>query len=239
MPTIKKPALQKKSAPPAKSLKKHASPPPHGKHPHEKPDKPGKKHDEKQDDKPGKKHAGKHDSKGAGKHLRRAFEHLGRVEALQTLTQADSITTLVRLAQASIDHDVARPAADLLRAAEHLSFAAVAAQSKSSGSLSADLEEAVRHEFRKLLEHAEDHELAIGTTLDRLLRQSVEDARKAFEDGNFRRALELARAAESLASIHEHDAEDLDPATPQLSKSIGDQSGSRPGAKPGKRAPKR
>ena len=227
MPTIKKPALQKKSAPPAKSLKKHASPPPHGKHPHEKPDKPGKKH------------AGKHDSKGAGKHLRRAFEHLGRVEALQTLTQSDSISTLVRLAQASIDHDVARPAADLLRAAEHLSFAAVAAQSKSSSSLSADLEEAVRREFRKLLEHAEDHELAIGTTLDRLLRQSVEDARKAFEDGNFRQALELARAAESLASIHEDDAEELEPAPLQLSKASSDNPDARPDEKPSKRALKR
>ncbi len=234
MPTSKKAALAKKSAPPAKSPKKHAPPPPHSKHPDEKPDKPHEKRE-----KPGKKHVGKHDSKGAGKHLRRAFEHLGRVEALQTLTQSDSITTLVRLAQASIDHDVARPAADLLRAAEHLSFAAVVAQSRSSSSLSADLEEAVRREFRKLLEHAEEHELALGTTLDRLLRQSVEDARKAFEDGSFRQALELARAAEALASIHEHDAEELDPVTPQLSKSNGDQPGSRSDAKPGKRASKR
>ena len=221
MPTSKKSALARKSVTPAKSSKagkKHAPPPPHEKHPHEKPGKPGKKH------------IGKHDSKAAGKHLRRAFEHLGRVEALQTLTQSEAITTLVRLAQTSVDRTDARPAADLLRAAEHLSFAAVAAESKSSSTLSADLEEAVRREFRKLLERAEDHELAIGTTLDRLLRQSVEDARKAFEDGSFRQALELARAAEALASLHERDAEKLDPVTP-----APDQ----PTKKAGKRALKR
>ena len=230
MPTSKKSALAKKSAAPSKkSLKKHA-PPPHGKHPHEKAGKPHEK--------PGKKHATRHDSKPAGKHLRRAYEHLGRVEALQTLTQSDNITTLVRLAQTGIDHDVARPAADLLRAAEHLSFAAVAAQSKSSGSLSAELEEAVRREFRKLLENAEDHELAIGTTLDRLLRQAVEDARAAFESGSFRQALELARAAEALASIHEHDAEDLDPTSLHLSKSAPNQAERRSDSKPGKHGPK-
>ena len=201
MPTSKHIAPENKSAPASKSKskKKHAPPPP----PHDNPHKPGKKHARKSDD------------KAAAKHLRRAYEHLGRIEALQTITQGDSIATLVRLAQSSIDQDDSRPAADLLRAAEHLSFATFAAQAKSSISISADLEEAIRREFRKLLEHAEEHDLPQSSTLEILLRHTIDEARTAFDNTNFRQALELARAGEALASVRERDADKLDPAEPK------------------------
>ena len=200
MPPSKKSAGTQKSDPivPTKAKKKHAPPPPDDEH-HRK---PGRKHP--------KKHPGKHADKPSGKHLRRAFEHLGRVEALQALAPADSVVSLVRLAQSSIDGGQAHLAADLLRAAEHLSFAVAAAPSRSASKLSPDLEEAVRREFRKLLEAAEEHDLASDSTLGKLLRQTFEDAHAAFDSGNFRQALELARAAEALASIEERDAQKLD-----------------------------
>ncbi len=189
------PKPKKKSAPPP--------PPPHEKDHHEKPHKPGKKQ--------AHKHADKHADKPRGKHLRRVYEHLGRVEALQGLAEVEAVPSLIRLAQAGIDRDQARSAADLLRAAEHLSFAAVAAQSGSGPALSPDLEEAIRREFRKLLETAEEHDLTHGSTLDDLLRQTLLDARSAFDAGSFRQALELARAAESLAEIDPDSEKQLDP----------------------------
>ena len=201
MPLSKKISSVKSSKALAPKSKKHAAPPP--------PPPPHEEHREKTG-KPGKKHPKKHEGKPGGKHLRRAYEHLGRVEALQGIASVDSVSTLVGLAQASIDHGDARPAADLLRAAEHLSFAAAAASSKTSPSLSPDLEVAIRREFRKLLEAAEEHDLSKDATLGKLLRQTLDVARSSFDTGNFRQALELARAAEALASIDSHDADMLE-----------------------------
>ena len=201
MPTTKQTHSAKPSTATAPKPRKKTTPPPpppHEKVQHEKPHKPGKKHQGKHDDKPG------------GKHLRRVYEHLGRVEALQSLAEVDSVPSLVRLAQSGVDHGQPRSAADLLRAAEHLSFAALAAKSQSSPALSPDLEEAVRREFRKLLEVAEDHDLTQDSTLGKLLRQSLVEARYAFDTGNYRQALELARAAEALAEISTKLAEVLD-----------------------------
>ncbi len=197
MPTSRKSVPSKKSAAIAPKPKKHVPPPPPppGEHPHHE---PGRKHPKKGKDKP------------AGKHLRRAYEHLGRVEILQGLATPNSVSTLARLAQATLDRGKARPAADLLRAAEHLSFASAAAKSRSGRALSPDLEEAVRREFRELLEEAEDHHLTRHSDLADLLHQTLEDARSAFDDGSFRQALELARAAEALASIEPRDADRLD-----------------------------
>lgn len=193
MPTSKHTAPSKSpSLPPAKK-KKHGPPPPEA-HPSEK---PGKKHAKKH----GKGHEEKPESKSSAKHLRRAFEHLGRVEALQTLTSSDDLATLVHLAQQTISTGQARSAADLLRAAEHLSFASAAAAQASVPDLSPDLEEAIRREFRKLLEHADDHDLPKESTPGTILRQTLDQARSAFESQNFRQALEFARAAEALASL--------------------------------------
>ena len=199
MPTSKQIAVTKPTAPEPKA-KKHVPPPPG------KPGKPGKKHPKKHE----KDHEEKHDGKSAAKHLRRAFEHLGRVEALQGLTQVKAASTLVQLAQASIDYQEARPAADLLRAAEHLSFAAIAAESKNTPALSPELEEAIRREFRKLLEHAEEHDLPKDSALGTLLRDTLDQARAAFDGKNLRQALELARAAEALSSIEKKEADKLD-----------------------------
>ena len=206
MPTSKQIAVTKPTAPEPKA-KKHIPPPPG------KPGKPGKKHPKKHE----KDHEEKHDGKSAAKHLRRAFEHLGRVEALQGLAQVKAASTLVQLAQASIDHQEARPAADLLRAAEHLSFAAIAAESPATAgsttapALSPELEEAIRREFRKLLEHAEEHDLPNDSVLGTLLRNTLDQARAAFDGKDLRQALELARAAEALSSIERKDVDKLDP----------------------------
>ena len=194
MPTRKLTSLVK--APDTLALKQKSKkkvppppPPPHEKAHREKPPKPGKKHAHKPDDKP------------RGKHLRRTYEHLGRIEALQNIARVDAVPSLVRLAQSSLDQDEPGSAADLLRAAEHLSFAAAAAKAGAAAALSPELEEAIRREFRKLLEAAEEHNLDPDSALSVLLRQTLMDARSAFDAGNFRQALELARASESLAEI--------------------------------------
>src|SRR5258708_16482578 len=69
-----------------------------------------------------KHHDHKHDS---AKDLRRAYEHLGRLEILQrTLqpTQAGDVKSLITLAKQELENGHRKDAADLLRPAEHFSF---------------------------------------------------------------------------------------------------------------------
>ena len=197
MPSAKKAAPAKPStapkALPSSAPKKKSPPPPHKEHDHPKPPKPGKKH------------GGKHES---GKDLRRAFEHLGRVQSLSSIKSSEpgAIPTLLELAQALIDAGNAESAADILRAAEHLAFAGLASTSSSRPKLTPDLEEAIRREFRKRAEKTEDHEPSRASALGRLALETLKQAQAAFTAKSFHAALEFARAAEALADI---DIDDL------------------------------
>ena len=73
-----------------------------------------------------KHHDPKHDS---AKDLRRAYEHLGRVDILQRVLQpkhAHDVKSLVTLAERELENGHRKDGANLLRAAEHFSFAALA-----------------------------------------------------------------------------------------------------------------
>ncbi len=151
-----------------------------------------------------------------GKDLRRAYEHLGRVEILQRSsgqTNTD-VSTLAALAQQELRVGHAKGAADLLRAAEHLSFAALRTNATEASELSPMLKEAIQKEFDHLLEKAEEH-WKQGDKKDRhadvatLYRSSLEAAEQARKQGLCRQALELARSAEALAHVRKHGSAEL------------------------------
>lgn len=157
-------------------------------------------------------------AKKAAKHtpardLRRAYEHLGRIEVLDLLAEdkLDDISTTVGAAQAELAAGNAGNGAELLRAAEHLAFASLALRD-SPARLSPELERAVTEEFEHLLRRAEANgpgkrriernSKATGRDpLMRLVPATIAQARAAFKERAFRRALELARAAEALTHV--------------------------------------
>jgi hypothetical protein len=148
-------------------------------------------------------HHKKHDH---AKDLRRAYEHLGRVEILQHAmnNSCEEVSKLVNLAQDEVANGTSKNAADLLRAAEHLSFAAVlnhVGQPKAPvvGALMAAIDE----EFERLAAKAEDHWEDDGAhpTVAQIYKDSLLKAAQARHHGACRQALELARAAEALAHV--------------------------------------
>jgi len=153
-----------------------------------------------------KKSAKHHDEKHHhAKDLRRAYEHLGRVEILRHLLSApgDEIATLVDLAQREVANGAAKNAADLLRAAEHLGFAAILNRPSGKAEVFGGLMAAIRDEFDRLEEKAEEHWEAESAPpeVEKIYRASLKKAAMAREQGAYRQALELVRGAEALAHV--------------------------------------
>ncbi len=149
------------------------------------------------------------------KDLLRAFEHLGRVESLQSSVEAGyqaDVSTLVLLAQQELGAGDAKNAANLLRAAEHLSFATPAAghvkQSKISNALYGALEEEYERLSHKAAEHWDSSDER-HTAVTALYKTSLKGAKRAFDTGNYRQAMELVRAAEALTHVVKHGPEHL------------------------------
>lgn len=187
MAPSKQPSLKGKVAPPSTVKKTLPSPEANA----------AKKHPKKQP----KKHAGKHEK---GKHLRRAYEHLGRVEALQAIpaVQADaSIALLLQEAQRAIRNGDSHSAADLLRAAEHLGFATASANPAQLPPLTPELEQALVSEFEKKAGKVTRHAAPTNSPIASLALQSLEAAHIARGRRSFREAMEFIRAAEALAEI--------------------------------------
>lgn len=164
----------------------------------------------------GKKHRGsdkKHSEKHAGKRhredkdLRRAYEHLGRLSALEkTLTARTGvqIKTLTDLAQKSLRADDPKSAADLLRAAEHLAFGSLAQTSRAtrlSETLEAALNAELEHLASKAAEHWKKHEDHRPTQISDVYESMLAIAETSRVKGAYRRALEFARGAEALAHV--------------------------------------
>ena len=150
--------------------------------------------------------------------LRRAYEHLGRIDILEGALAGSpfrDVSTLAALAEQSLSEDRARDAADLLLAAEHISFAALAPhQTADTARLAPDLKAAIVAEFHGLLQRAEDHwpeDDSAQPAIAALYASLRDQARSAFTDGSYRPALELARAAETLAQIGDRLAGSLEP----------------------------
>lgn len=151
------------------------------------------------------------------KDLRRAYEHLGRVEALQSSVTGEfskNVHTLVALAEKELGSGHRKDAAELLRAAEHLSFAALASKgARSSSKVSAELKEEVIEEVEHLSHRADerwgDDDSQHDRSVAEMFRQSLEAAGQALEAGSLREALELSRGAEALAHIKKHGPDQL------------------------------
>ncbi len=149
----------------------------------------------------------KHDKKHQAKDLRRAFEHMGRLNILQRSLKSsstDTLATLTKLAQVEIASGHNEDAADLLRAAEHFGFAVLAADSIGPGRISSDLEESITDHFDELMRKADKHwakEENHPAALTAIYKSSHKGAREAFKAGAYHQALEFARAAEALADV--------------------------------------
>jgi hypothetical protein len=146
-----------------------------------------------------KKAAGHHhDRHRQANDLRRAYEHMGRLEVLQKSlksSSADAVDALTKLAQKEIEGGHNKDAADLLRASEHLSFAVPADDSPRGGLRSTELVQSISEHFDELTRRADEHwedQERHSSILARLYQSSRKNAVKA---------LECARAAEALAHV--------------------------------------
>ena len=156
---------------------------------------------------PDKEHKGHHKAKD----LRRVYEHLGRVEILHAglpTAAAGEVTTLVALAQQQLrSSGESKDAADLLRAAEHLSFAALAGDRSRGVAVSAELKTAIAEHFEELSQRADEHwdnKEKRPETLSAIYLSCRKSAAKAFKLGAYHQALEYIRAAEALAHGKDH-----------------------------------
>ena len=155
-----------------------------------------------------KKHAKHHEmDRHEGKDLRRAYEHLGRLSALEKHLAAGVVTqirVLTDLAQASLLSGEKKTAAELLRAGEHLAFASIASPAKATR-LSEELEAVVRAEYEHLVEKAGDrwekHEDERPAAVEGVYESMISAADGAFAKGAYRKALEFARGAEALSHV--------------------------------------
>jgi hypothetical protein len=141
--------------------------------------------------------------------LRRAYEHLARIDilegALSGLAFCD-VSTLVALALSELAARRDSEAADLLSAAEHISFAAQAPRGYAVSAMHVfrELRRAIEAEFVTLVRRAEvfrAERAARHGILAELCIRNLQQAQDAFAERHFGRALELARAAELLAQI--------------------------------------
>ena len=169
--------------------------------------KPGPKHNASHSPKHDPKHGPKHDrasaegTKHEARQLQRVYEHLGRVESLERMAPSPnaSARTLVALAREQMQAGRVKDAAELLRAAEHFCFAALAAATDDA-TVAAPVEAAVRAEWARLVEKAEPREDG-GRGWRALQARALEEAGHALAEGGYHRALELARAAEALGHV--------------------------------------
>jgi hypothetical protein len=142
------------------------------------------------------------------KYLRRAYEHLGRIDILEGAlagTPFVDVTLLANLAEQQLTTGNTRNAAYLLRAAEHLSFAALAPKS-AIASVSAKLKTAIDAELKELNSRADEQwttaeEPDARLAIAELYSRAVEEAERAYRRNAYRPALEFARAAEALSHI--------------------------------------
>lgn len=140
----------------------------------------------------------------------RAYEQFGRVDILEGGLAGPSfvnVNALANLAQQQLDSGHADNAANLLRAAEHLSFAALAPKDSArlTAHIPSSLLAAVAAELERLTQGAEELWAESGKTnravIEKVYLTALADARQAFVDGAYRPALQLAHAAEALAHV--------------------------------------
>jgi hypothetical protein len=141
--------------------------------------------------------------------LLRSYEHFGRIDILEGGLAGSpfvDVNALANLAQQQLDTGYSTNAATLLRAAEHISFAALAPKGPAdlSSRIPDELKAVVDAELHRLTESAEEG-WSKSTTNRRVIKNiytsALEQARLAFGRGAYRPALQLARAAEALSHV--------------------------------------
>jgi hypothetical protein len=180
-----------------------------------------------------KKPAPKSPNHRAGLHLLRAYEHLGRIEIIEAALTGKpfcDVSTLSALAQQEFTAGRTRHSADLLRAAVHLNFAALAPSRAAADVISPELKASISAEFDHLLRRAEDHwsesqptpqpkgrqsrdnqTVTAHRSIAQIYAGSLQQARRAFAAESYCQALELARAADALTRINLDSANLPDP----------------------------
>jgi hypothetical protein len=141
--------------------------------------------------------------------LRRAYQSLARIDILEGALYGPAfcdVSTLVALALTELNAGHHREAADLLCAAEHISFAAQVPHGYASAiGVSNELRRALCAEFEALVESADRFRRQPSSprhgVLPELCTRTLQLAQEAYAEELFSRALELARATEILAEI--------------------------------------
>lgn len=157
-----------------------------------------------------KKAPAKHAPDHAIKDERRAHEHMARVEGLHKHVEKPAekdIAKLTEIARNELKAGHMKHAADLLRAAEHLSFGSL--HGPKAKDVHPKLAEEFEHEFQSKMEKAEDHwsdEDKHPEGLEEIYASVKERAQKSLDEGTYPAALELARAVEALSHVHESDS---------------------------------
>ena len=138
----------------------------------------------------------------------RTYEQFGRLAILEGGLAGSSfvdVNVLANLAQHQLDSDYAENAANLLLAAEHLSFAALA-PTHFTPRIPAELKAAVADELDRLTALAlqrwsESADAANRKIIESIFESAILEARVAFDRSAYRRSLQMARAAEALAHV--------------------------------------
>jgi hypothetical protein len=140
-----------------------------------------------------------------------AYEQFGRIDVLEGGLAGSpfvEVSALANLAQQQLDAGYAQNARNLLCAAEHLSFAGLAPKESArlTSRIPAELKAAVAAELRRLIQNAEQRWSETANEANRAVIEAIyagalKQVRDAFDQGAYRRALQLARAAEALAHV--------------------------------------
>lgn len=147
---------------------------------------------------------------GNAQDLLRAYELLARIDILEGSLSGPSfcdVSTLVVLALNELAAGRDRNACDLLRSAEHISFAAQAPGGYGSSAIRMfeELQEAIDAEFSGLIRRTdllrEERSSPRHGQLADLCARTLKDAREAYADQAFGSALEFARASALLAEL--------------------------------------
>jgi hypothetical protein len=138
----------------------------------------------------------------------RTYEQFGRIAILEGglagLPFVD-VNVLANLAQQQLDSGYTENAANLLRAAEHLSFAALA-PTHFTPHIPAELKAAAAGELDRLTALAqqrwsESEDAVNREIIESIFESAILEARVAFDRCAYRRSLQLARAAEALSHV--------------------------------------
>lgn len=168
------------------------------------------------------KKAAKKTGKHPGHDVRRAFEHLYRLHGVRSLLDApvlDEMRALSGFAQAALAAGDPKSAAELLRAAEHLAFGTLASDAAvhdMADDLRAALKEEFHHRMERAAERWDDQDRKPARAIKALYKRMRSDAKEAWKDDAFARALEFARGADALAHAHTGDLQLASPEDSQV-----------------------